>query len=215
MTLACEDGNSKLVEVVTVANDGAEKRVDDSLVQIWKLKFGHKATLLLRLWAQGLVKILKLKFRQDFEAEVWSVFCCWCLVEVTKLNLGQDSEARFGQDFKFKFSWDTDVWLRFWSKCLIEILNLKCDLDFWYELNLRVRCAFGNIWNRLSKSFLCCVGNLEKFYPGILQTSQQGFYSLACLSVVQLVWVRENCQPSCLGIVTVLWVLGEPKYIMR
>jgi len=24
------------------------------------------------------------------------------LVEVTKLNLGQDSEARFGQDFKFK-----------------------------------------------------------------------------------------------------------------
>ena len=49
MTLACEDGNSKLVEVVTVANDGAEKRVDDSLVQIWKLKFGHKATLLLRL----------------------------------------------------------------------------------------------------------------------------------------------------------------------
>ena len=23
---------------------------------------------------------------------------------VTKLNLGQDNEARFGQDFKFKFS---------------------------------------------------------------------------------------------------------------
>ena len=36
-----------------------------------------------------------------------------CLVEVTKLNLGQDSEARFGQDFKFKFSRDTDVGLRF------------------------------------------------------------------------------------------------------
>ena len=49
MTLACEDGNSKLVEVVTVANDDAEKRVDDSLVQIWKLKFGHKAKLLFRL----------------------------------------------------------------------------------------------------------------------------------------------------------------------
>ena len=36
-----------------------------------------------------------------------------CLVEVTKLNLGQDSEARFGQDFKFKLSRDTDVGLRF------------------------------------------------------------------------------------------------------
>ena len=29
-------------------------------------------------------------------SEVWSVFCCCCLVEVTKLNLGQNSEARFG-----------------------------------------------------------------------------------------------------------------------
>ena len=49
-----------------------------------------------------LVKILKLKFKRDFEAEVRSVFCCLCLAEVTSLNLGQDSEARFGKDFKFK-----------------------------------------------------------------------------------------------------------------
>ena len=62
-----------------------------------------------------LVKISNLKFRRDFEAKVWSVFCCWCLVEVTKWNLGQYSEARFGQDFYFRFSRDTDVWLRFWS----------------------------------------------------------------------------------------------------
>ena len=40
--MACEDANSKLVEVVTVADVDAEKCVDDSLVQIWKLKFGHK-----------------------------------------------------------------------------------------------------------------------------------------------------------------------------
>ena len=32
---------------------------------------------------------------------------------VVLLNLGQDYEARFGQDFKFKFSRDADVWLRF------------------------------------------------------------------------------------------------------
>ena len=46
VTLACEDDNSKLVEVVTVAhmldvND--EDRVGKSLLEIWKLKFGHKA----------------------------------------------------------------------------------------------------------------------------------------------------------------------------
>ena len=60
-----------------------------------------------------MVKILNLMFRRDFEAEVWSRFCCSCLVEVAKLNLGQDSEAWFGQDFKFKFSGDADVYLRF------------------------------------------------------------------------------------------------------
>ena len=42
MTLACEDTNSKLVEVVIVADVDAEKLVDDSLVQICRLKFDHK-----------------------------------------------------------------------------------------------------------------------------------------------------------------------------
>ena len=41
---------------------------------------------------------LKLKFMRDLEAELWSVFCCWCLFEVTKLNLGKCSEATFGHD---------------------------------------------------------------------------------------------------------------------
>ena len=36
----------------------------------------------------------------DFEAEVWSIFCCLYLVEVTKLNFGQYLEGRFGQDFR-------------------------------------------------------------------------------------------------------------------
>ena len=65
-----------LVKVVTVADVDAKKCVDDSLVQIWKLKFGHKIKFLSRLSAQGLIKILKLKLRRDFEAEVKSVFCC-------------------------------------------------------------------------------------------------------------------------------------------
>ena len=48
---------------------------------------------------------MKLKFGQYFAAGVF--------VEVTKLNLGQDSEARFGQNFSFRFSRDADIWLRF------------------------------------------------------------------------------------------------------
>ena len=60
-----------------------------------------------------LVKMLKLNFRGDFETEVLSIFCCFYLVEVTKLNLGQYSESWFSQDFNFRFSQDADVWLRF------------------------------------------------------------------------------------------------------
>jgi len=48
-TLACKDANSKLVEVVTVADVDDEDRVGNSLLQIWKLRFGHKTKLLFRL----------------------------------------------------------------------------------------------------------------------------------------------------------------------
>ena len=49
MPLACEDGNSKLVEVVTVVDVDAEDRVGNSLMHTWELKFGNKAKLLFRL----------------------------------------------------------------------------------------------------------------------------------------------------------------------
>ena len=48
MTLACEDAISKLVVVFTVAIVDIGKRVDETLVQIWKLKFGHKIKFLAR-----------------------------------------------------------------------------------------------------------------------------------------------------------------------
>ena len=57
MTLACEVDNLKNVEVVTVAHVDDEKRVDNSLVQIWKLKFGPK-----------------INFCPDFELKVWTRF---------------------------------------------------------------------------------------------------------------------------------------------
>ena len=40
MTLAFKEANSKLVEVVNVADVVAKKRVDNSFVKILKLKFG-------------------------------------------------------------------------------------------------------------------------------------------------------------------------------
>ena len=55
--MAFEDANSKLVEVVTVADVDDEKRFDASFMQIWKLKFVHKA-----------------KFCSDFKHKVWSRF---------------------------------------------------------------------------------------------------------------------------------------------
>ena len=67
MILACEDVNSKLVEVVTVVDVDDEVCVGNSLLQIWKLRFGRKAKA---------VQTLSTTFGQDFEREVWSVFCC-------------------------------------------------------------------------------------------------------------------------------------------
>ena len=94
MNLAYEDANQKLDEVVTVADVDAEKRVGNSLVQIWKLKFGHKVNFFVWFWAQSLVKIwgwssgeiLKLKFGQYFADD--ALLRLWCLIFVETLKLG-------------------------------------------------------------------------------------------------------------------------------
>ena len=49
MTLVCEDANSKLIEVVAVADVDDEDHVGNSLFQIWKLRCGQKAYLLFKL----------------------------------------------------------------------------------------------------------------------------------------------------------------------
>ena len=127
VTLACEDGNSKLVEVVTVVDIDDEKPVDNSLVQIWKVKFGHKVKFLFRLWGQGFKvwsrfwswcsgKILKLKFGHYFAADAWLWLWSSFLVEILKLSVVKI--------FKFKFCRNADVWLIFWSWCLVEILKM-------------------------------------------------------------------------------------------
>ena len=47
--MAYEIANSKLVEVVTVADVDDGDHDGNSLLQIWKLRFGHKAKLLFRV----------------------------------------------------------------------------------------------------------------------------------------------------------------------
>ena len=73
--MAYEDANSKLVEVVTVAD--VEDRVGNSLLQIWELRFGHEAIFLdieqkvwSRIWIWSSSKILKLEFGSYFASDV-------------------------------------------------------------------------------------------------------------------------------------------------
>ena len=49
MTLMCDGANSKLVDVVTVADVDDEDHVGNSLLQILELRFGHSAKLLFSL----------------------------------------------------------------------------------------------------------------------------------------------------------------------
>ena len=49
VTLACEDTNSKLVDIVTVANVDDEDCVGNRLLHIQEARFSHKGKLLFRL----------------------------------------------------------------------------------------------------------------------------------------------------------------------
>ena len=48
-----------------------------------------------------------------------------------KLNLGRDSEGRFGQHFEFQVYWDAEVWSRFGSWCLVDILEMNFNQDLY------------------------------------------------------------------------------------
>ena len=58
--------------------------VDDSLVQILKLRFAKnfEPCFWSRYWSWSFVKILMYIFGQDFEAEVWSRFWSWILTNL-------------------------------------------------------------------------------------------------------------------------------------
>ena len=117
VTLACEDANSKLVDVVTVADDDRVGRFGNwGLVK--KLNFCLD-------WAQGLVKILKLKLRQDLKQE-------------------------FGQFFLLIFcrGYEVESWSRFWSKVwsIFWSLSLVERLMFGWEFEVDAWSTFWR-WN--------------------------------------------------------------------
>ena len=74
-------------------------------------------------------KVLKLKFRRNFEAEVWLRSWSLILVAILKLGLVKILNLRFNRD--------ADVWLRF-SWCLVGFLKMKFDQDLcknlWFDL---------------------------------------------------------------------------------
>ena len=75
----------------------------------------------------------------------------WGYEFVSGLKLGLD------KILKFKYFEAANVWLRFWSWCLVDILKRKFDSlrkNLWYELNPRVRCAFGNGYLFMYSGFL-------------------------------------------------------------
>ena len=106
MPLPCKDANSKLVEVVTVADVDDEKRFDDSFMQFWKLKFGHKAKFCSHFEHKVWPRVWSWSSSETFETEVWSVFCCWGLVRLWSECLVKILMLKFGRN--------ADVWLRFW-----------------------------------------------------------------------------------------------------
>ena len=55
-----------LLRLFCFADVGAEKRVDESLVQTWKLKFGHKVNVF--------VQTFSIRFGQDFKVKVQTRF---------------------------------------------------------------------------------------------------------------------------------------------
>ena len=153
MTLLCEDANSKLVEVATVA----DVELRNVLTMVW-CRFGSWSLVIKSFFVQTSSTRFGQNFevlRQDFEAEVaadpwlrlWRLF----LVEILRLRLVKI--------LKFKISRNADIWLMFWSCCLVEIMKMKSNQDlfenlwydlkkllWWAELNPRVRCAFGNVF---------------------------------------------------------------------
>ena len=82
----------------------------------------HKAKLLFRLWAQGLVKILKLV------AEVWLRLQNQILVKVLKLCLANILSLCLANILMFGWDLEVNAQSKF-RNCLIKICVITCDMN--------------------------------------------------------------------------------------
>ena len=186
------------------------------MVKIWKLRFGHKTKLLFRLWAQGLVNILKLGLTKILSLS---------LVKILML------------------SWDLDVsaWLKLWN-CLIKICVITCDMNstlgsvvplamfFYFFVLFRVTPlgVWGHLWETLEGHLfhfginckLCLHSasmftRLEDCNKGRAcvraEISSKAKFLFSCLSIL----------PSCWGTIVILgawlWFLNAEctVYLMK
>ena len=111
------------------------------------------------------------------EAEVWSVFSYWGLIEVIKFNLGRDSEAGCGWDS------DVDAWSRFWRWNLNKIL--LSTVGGRKLISRTGPSGLFCLWQCLSSSFL--------FVSTLLRKSSQICF-LKCIYIKSnYIWIYRNC----------------------
>ena len=73
------------------------RNVLTTIMQFWKLKFGHKAKFCSDFEHKVWPRVWSWSSSETFETEVWSVFCCWglvrlwseCLVKILMLKFGR------------------------------------------------------------------------------------------------------------------------------
>ena len=106
------------------------------------------ATICCRFWSWCLVKKLLFRLEHKVSSRFWSwssgkigswslaIFLRWYFVEVMKLNLGRDFEARFVkillsfmERLMFRWNFEVDAWSRFWRCNLIKIFVWTCDMN--------------------------------------------------------------------------------------
>ena len=165
MTLAFEYANSKLVEVVTVADVDDEVHVGNSL---------FKLSCRFRSW--GLV--IKLNFCSDFEYKVWSRIWIWSSGKILEMELVSILLMMSCRGF------EVESWSRFWSwvwsifsnQSLVEMLMFDCDfeIDAW--------CRIGK-WNLIKTCVRTC---------DMIETSYFGKLNSTLVSVVPLAMFQST-----------------------
>ena len=199
------------------------KRFDDSLVHIWKLEFGQKVNYV--FWAQSLVKILKFKFRQYFEGEVWSVFCSQCFLRLWSLTLVEiQKEARFWilslvQMLMFGWDFEVDARLRLEKWNLINVYVRTCEMtqrSYFGKQNSTLgsvvpmavwQCLY--LYLHLLKSVLRNVTLLGPHLP--LSTTSSTVYTVFIASLFPSIVLGQKCLYIWYGFI-VLWA-SEQKLV--